>query len=97
MKINVDLLEKALTRIIEKLKFENINEIELPYDLYQIIPTDQWQISNNEAKILTGSLVEDLEEVNKLVQNPNSVCTYVDFDRIASILRIISQIQNPPE
>lgn len=97
MKINVDLLEKALTRIIEKLKFENINEIELPHDLYQIIPTDQWQISNNEAKILTGSLVEDLEEVNKLVQNPNSVCTYVDFDRIASILRIISQIQNPPE
>jgi hypothetical protein len=33
----------------------------------------------------------------KLHGNDNQICTYVDFDRVASLLREISQVNNPIE
>src|ERR1051325_2259024 len=96
--INVNTLEKAFIRIIEKLKNEDIKEIELLYDLYRIIPTGKWQISQSENKIEhTGSLQDDLDEIEKLIADKSRPCTYVDFDRVASILRYVSETQNPVE
>jgi len=94
-KIKVDTLEKVFFRIIEKLKFEEINEVELPYEFYRIIPTDSWEVYKESVEVNIGSLVDDLEELEILTNDLERICTYVDFDRVSSLLRIISQVQNP--
>ena len=85
----------AFARIISKLEFENVSEIEVTSDLYKIIPTDKWEIDQPLTEE-TGSLEDDIASIDKMVEL-DRICTYVDFDRIASILRIISQVRNPPE
>lgn len=95
-KIRVELLEIAFGRIIQKLQSENVEEVEIPFDMYRIIPTDKWDISKSEdEEVNIGSLYDDLESIEKLVLNKNRPCTYVDFDRVSSLLRIISEVNNP--
>jgi len=97
-KIEIKKLKLAFEKIIEKLEFENVTEIELTYDCYRIIPTNKWKINEGEKEIENvGSLKDDLEEINNLVNDKERICTYVDFDRISSLLRYISEAQNPSD
>ena len=95
-KIRIELLEIAFERIIQKLQAEDVEEIEIPFDLYRIIPSDKLDISNSEDdEVNIGSLHDDLESIEKLVFDKKRPCTYVDFDRVSSLLRIISEVNNP--
>lgn len=97
-KIRIELLEIAFERIIQKLQSENVEEVEIPFDLYRIIPTEKWEISNSkDDEVNIGSLYDDLECIEKLVLDKKRPCTYVDFDRVSSLLRIISEVNNPAE
>jgi hypothetical protein len=92
--INLDNLEKAFEQIILKLKREEIEEIQLTEDYYKFIPTDEWS-NLEEDVILVGSLIDDIDSLYKVLNEPHQTFTYVDFDRIASILRAISETLNP--
>ena len=95
-KINVDVLRRAFSKIIDKLNYEKIEEIKFDYDLYRIIPTDKWKIDFSGKDFSeTGSLVDDLKAIEQLVTDEDHICTYVDFDRVASLLRAISEERNP--
>ncbi len=96
MKIRIEELEHCFKEIIKKLKEKNINPIELDTDYYQIIPTDQWDNFEYNETPNVGSLSDDIESLQKMINNSEIPCTYVDFDRIASILRAISQENNIP-
>lgn len=87
-------LEKLFSRLMSKLQNENIESIILDDDLYRFIPTDEWANYENDV-ILEGSLYDDIDSLNKLLENPQHICTYVDFDRFASVLRAISEKINP--
>ena len=92
--ISLHELEQIFKRVIEKLKSENVDEIELEKDFYRYIPTDKWD--SFEADIYeSGSLFDDSSSLKLLVNDEERLCTYVDFDRLASVLRAISQIKNP--
>lgn len=93
-KIRLDELSIIFNRIIKKLEFENYKEIRINEDLYRYIPTEKWSSFDDEI-IETGSLFDDVDELLKLVQDIKRPCTYVDFDRMASILRAISKTNNP--
>jgi len=103
--MTVKELEKIFSRIIDKLKFEIGEDLQIKVktDSYRIIPTEKWNKFNdsddwNSAKeIDLGSLKDDIQELEKLAKNKEQVCTYVDFDRVASLLREISQVNNPIE
>jgi hypothetical protein len=96
-KINIEILEIAFKKILEKLKADNILEVSFQNDLYRIIPTDEWEVyKENNAIVEIGSLYDDVECVEKLAFNNERPCTYVDFDRVASVLRMISEVQNSP-
>ena len=73
---------------------KNVEEIEIHTDYYRIIPTDEWETYDKDV-IELGSLDDDIMELTDMSQNPDRPCTYVDFDRAASVLRAISQINNP--
>lgn len=92
--IKISELEIIFSRIIEKLKFEAREEISIEDDFYRFIPTDEWSSFTSDI-IETGSLSDDIENIKKLVQDKDHPCTYVDFDRLASVLRAISQTMNP--
>jgi hypothetical protein len=102
-KMRIADLEEIFRRIVLKLKFElgDQAEIRTTTDLYRLIPTDKWskfeksEDWNSASKIHLGSLNDDIEELEKLVNDRNRVCTYVDFDRVAALLREISDIINP--
>jgi hypothetical protein len=92
--INVDFIEMVFKRIIEKLRFEvEDDSIEINVDFYLNIPTSEWD--NYEHSVLPESLSDDIDSLELLVKDKERVCTYVDFDRVASLLRAISQIKNP--
>ena len=76
----------------------DIEEIEVDYDLYNIIPTDEWNITNNPNDVVViGSLEDDVQAIDDLQSLPNDMfCSYVDFDRVATILRAIGEYENPP-
>ncbi|MET0637370.1 MAG: hypothetical protein ABWZ25_15170 [Chitinophagaceae bacterium] len=92
--IYIEELQKIFKRIIEKLEFEGVNKIEIGEDLYLFIPTSGWQ-SYTDTPIYPGSLFDDIENLRMLVSDTARPCTYVDFDRMANVLRAISQIYNP--
>ncbi|MEM8524986.1 MAG: hypothetical protein AAGG68_10100 [Bacteroidota bacterium] len=94
-KMKISDIEEIFERILEKLRFECEEEIEISSDLYRFIPTSEWaNFQKNE--ILVGSLEDDVQCLKLLAKDKDHPCMYVDFDRMASLLRAISQEYNPP-
>ena len=96
--ITIVQLENIFQRIITKLKFElgDIGEISSETGWYREIPADKWtNLSGTSEDEITGDLQDDIEELVKLANDENRVCTFVDFDRISSLLKEISEVQNP--
>lgn len=93
-KINVEELEILFTKAIQKLKKEKQDEIELSYDIYRQVPIEEWDSFEN-IELETGSLFDDIDSLKKIINDNERPFTYVDFDRISSILRAISQTNNP--
>lgn len=94
--VNIENLKHIFSKLIEKLEFENVASIQVTEDLYNKIPTHKWSIYNNPSDcVVTGSLEDDIDNLYDLIQDNDRVATYVDFDRLATVLRVISQIRNP--
>jgi len=94
--VNIEFLKKVFSRIVEKLEYENVTSVKIEDDLYNKIPTHKWSIYNNpEDVIVMGSLEDDIDSLRQLITDSERPCTYVDFDRFASVLRAISEIRNP--
>ena len=102
-KIRISELKSLFCRVIDKLEFKKGKEgkIELETIIYRLIPTEKWNKFDkpedwfSASEIDQGDLDGDLMELKKLVSDDERACTYVDFDRLASILREISQVENP--
>ena len=87
-------MEDIFKLILEKLKKEGHVNIEVEQDFYKYIPCDIWDSFENDA-IEYGSLFDDIDELKKMTNLKDRPCTYVDFDRLSSLLRAISQKNNP--
>ena len=92
--IKVEELRAIFQKIIEKLKSEGYEELNFIKDFYRIIPTEKWD-SYNEDLAHEASLFDDIYSLKLLNYDSKRTTTYVDFDRLASILRAISQNNNP--
>ena len=93
--IFVNELKSIFDRVIDKLRQDNLEKVTLDTDLYRIIPTDEWETYERDV-VEVGSLNDDIESLLLILKDPDRPCTYVDFDRLASLLRAISQKNNPP-
>lgn len=88
--ITKEKLENIFKKLIEKLTDEKVGDIVIENDLYRFVPTDVWS-SYEKNVILEGSLFDDIDSLELLLADSKRFCTYVDFDRIASVLRAISE------
>lgn len=91
---SIEKLEKLFNMILVKLKNDGLNEIEIANDEYWIILTNQWSDFSKDPEIAVGSIQEDINFLNKALE-ANEILTYADLDRVASILRMISELQAP--
>lgn len=88
--IKTEELKELFKMVIDQLEvLEDIKEIEIDRDMYRFIPTDKWESFEQEP--LIGSLEDDLEGLQKILNDTDRAMSYVDFDRIASILHFISE------
>ena len=102
-KIKVSELKKLFERVIEKLETEYSPdaEMELNTIIYRLIPTEKWSKFDkpedwfSASEITQGDLQDDVLELKKLTTDKDRIATFVDFDRLASVLREISQVENP--
>lgn len=95
MRIETTKLEVLFQKVITKLKELEIDHVDLHQDYYLLISNADWtKIDEENPEPVTGSLVDDWQSLNKVAAGDNSMM-FVDFDRLASILRAISEKLNP--
>jgi hypothetical protein len=93
-KLSITELEIIFKKVIKKLEDERVKELVFKNDFYRLVPTDKWD-SYEENIIHEASLFDDLESLKLLISDSKRNTTYVDFDRLASVLRAISENNNP--
>jgi len=93
-KVTKEFLQKIFERLLQKLDDDGVVDIEIVEDLYRFVPTDEWSRYDKDV-LLEGSLHDDFDSLSKLISEPGRYCTYVDFDRTATILRLISEKLSP--
>jgi len=102
-KIKVSELKILFEKIIDKLETEygKEAEFELKTIIYRLISTEKWDKFDkpedwfSASEISQGDLQDDLTELRKLITEKDRIATFVDFDRLASVLREISEVENP--
>jgi hypothetical protein len=87
-------LETIFRLVIEKLKQDGIKDISINIDEYWFVSTDEWDNFSKTPDIIVGSLVEDINNLKSTIKS-NEIISYTDFDRLASVLRGISELQAP--
>jgi len=92
--INIKEIEVLFKLVIEKLKNDRFTSVEFNNDEYWIITTDEWDRFEGFPKPAVGSIKDDLEFLRATIKE-NVIYSYSDFDRLATILRAISEIQAP--
>lgn len=89
MKIKIEEIEKVITLLLLKLKESKGNEIELSYDYYWDIASEQLYNPYEEPKDITlGQLSDDWEEIQRLSITDDAIA--YDLKRVAAILEALS-------
>lgn len=88
--IRIDDLQKAIILLLSNFK-TNIGEvIEIENDFYWDIPSKDLYNPYEEPKQFTlGQLSDDINEVQRLANEPSSVISY-DLKRISNIIKAMS-------
>lgn len=94
--ICINEIETLFKLVIEKLKKDNIDNIQVNIDEYWIILTDKWANFKVPPKPAVGSLKEDVHFLKKSIEE-KEIFSYSDFDRLATLLRVISEMQAPSD
>lgn len=92
MKMSLNEIETCVSMLIKHAMSRGVSHVDTTkHDLYWNIPSDEWVDLTKDPTISTGSLGDDILELRSLLSDPSraSVC---DMDRVASILRLLSQI-----
>ena len=88
--ISVSDLEILFRRLIEKFKKDNISKFIFEYDEYWIILTDEWNKLEEVPKAAVGSLSDDVKFIKSVI-NEEEMISYLELERLASILRASSE------
>lgn len=94
MRISVEEIEQVFHRLIEKIKEDKIQFLDIETDYYWIITSADWDNFASEPTIAVGSLIDDWDSLQKVLRD-ECITTYLDYERFASILRAISETITP--
>lgn len=89
--IKIEDIELLLTKTIKKLKEDKHTEFSFEYDEYWIITTDEWNKFDAEPKPAVGSLNDDINFLKSVIKEDLNI-SYLELERLASILRALSEV-----
>lgn len=91
MKVELQKLKQLCNLLIDRAQESGFQEIEIDVDNYWIIVSDDREnFSTNSPNICVGSLIDDIESLQKILDGTNQP-TPVDFDRLASLLLAVGE------
>jgi len=93
-RISVNEIEKLFALIINKLKADDANNFELDLNEYWIVLADQWNNFNGNPQLAIGSLKDDVLYLKRAIEE-DEIISYSEFDRLATVLRAISEKEAP--
>ena len=93
--IEKDRLKQAIDRIYDKLAADMNTPLTIEQDYYFDIPMSEAYDIDKDCTPVVGSLVDDWAHLSMIADGFEPV-TYVDMDRLAAMLKAISQELNPP-
>ena len=95
MIVTVENLRLLFENLMKKMEKDGISSLEInDVDYYWIVLSSEWTNFKSEVKPAVGSLVDDWQSLQKVISG-EQILTYVDFERIAAILRAISETVAP--
>ena len=93
-KISTTDLQKLFGLVINKLS--QYEKLDFPnVDLYWSASPPDCYVMDKKPELNVGSLYDDIDQLSKLLECNDRELTFVDFDRLASVLKAISEGMNP--
>ncbi len=92
--IDKNSLKQAIEIVFERIANIMDTPLLIPHDYYLNISMKEAYNVENDTQPAIGSLHDDWENLSKVINKQQAV-TFVDVDRLAAILRAISQEVNP--
>jgi len=91
MNVTVGELRILFDKLMNKMEQEGIISLDInEIDYYWIVSSDEWTNFETDVSLDVGSLIDDWKSLQK-VRSEEHIPTYVDFDRLASILRAVAE------
>lgn len=94
IKVTIDELESIFKRLVQKAREDGIEFVNIESDYYWIIFSDEWDNFSSSPEPSVGSLIDDWNSLQG-ISKTNRIVTYLDYERLASILRALSETITP--
>jgi hypothetical protein len=88
--ITLDEIDLLYKRLIQRAKNDKIEFVDIETDYYWIISSDEWDDFSFSPDPCVGSLAEDWNSLQEILTT-DRIVTYLDYDRLASIVRALSE------
>jgi len=91
MNVTVGELRILFDKLMNKMEQEGLISLDInDIDYYWIVSSDEWTNFESDVSLDVGSLIDDWKSLQKVISEEH-IPTYVDFDRLASILRAVAE------
>lgn len=88
--MTMDEIQRCLSLLLEHASRQGLTGIDAGnVDFYWTMTSEDWLVADIEPKPAVGSLHDDIAELKRLLTDPDRASS-VDLDRLASILRLLS-------
>ena len=88
--VEIEKLEAIFARVFDELKNKEMGAIIFDDDWYWSVPIDKMVSFPEEPKLAVGSLSDDVSFLNS-IDKDDLVGTFLELERLASVLRFISR------
>ena len=93
-RIAVNEIKLIFELLIQRITNDKIDLLDVESDYYWIIPSEEWDNFASFPDMVVGSLVDDWNSLQEVLETERIV-TYLDYERFASILRVMSETIAP--
>lgn len=90
IRVSVDEMEQIFNCLIQRIKDDGIDFVEVETDYYWLVSTAEWDdFTSPSAPLVVGSLLDDWLSLKKTLTTEQVTC--LDLERFATILRAVSE------
>lgn len=88
--ITIDALEVILKNLIARLRKNGVSELSFEEDWYWNVPLEQLSSSPGEPNLTVGSLDDDIDFLNSLI-NEDYITDFLELERLAALFKFMSK------